>query len=197
VDKFVTKLEDLPAFEVESIEATAGDPRLVGRFNHLRGVRECRSWLYAGLKSLIGDVEGIERSSRRAVFIAPFWTPECPVQLGTVAPWIDGAWQAYQVVMIVGPTSWRRQEFVPSDAQHFVRGTAHGWTKAGARLDEDRQPTFIEAGGWDHEECDLCQAHIGRGGLPYGYVHSDGTWLCDSCYRRYAEPRDLSFLVAT
>jgi hypothetical protein len=79
---------------------------------------------------------------------------------------------------------WERRAFVPSDAQHFWQGDAHGWTKVGVPLSSDQVPTHIEKDGWDHEECQICGMHIGRGVLAEGYVNHDDEWLCQTCYER-------------
>jgi hypothetical protein len=86
----VIRLHDLPGFEVVQISG-ASEPELVGVFTHLRGVRAGRSWLYAGdADSLIGDLIDIDEPTRRAKFTAPFWSPKNPIQVGTVARWLDG-----------------------------------------------------------------------------------------------------------
>ena len=192
-------LADLPSFRVLAIEPL-DDPKLIGKFNHLRSVREGRSWLYAGNEhSLIGDLVSLEPASKQAAFIAPFWEPTTsPVQVGSVVPWLDGYWQAYHITMIVGANvKWRRVEFAASDAQHFKLGTAHGWAKVGQGLPEGAQPTHIQPAGWDHEHCELCNAHIGKGGDPFGHIDAENHWLCEKCYRRYAEPQSLAFARRT
>jgi len=56
-------------------------------------------------------------------------------------------------------------------------------------------PTHVEPGGWNHEECELCYAHVGWRGLPYGYTDRHRRWLCRDCYERYAAQRDLGFIT--
>jgi hypothetical protein len=191
-------LADLPGFRVLAIELLS-EPRLSGEFNHLRSVREGRSWLYAGNEhSLIGDLVALEHTSKQASFIAPFWEPESPIQVGSTVPWLDGYWQAYDITMIVGANArWQRVEFAASDAQHFNLNTAHGWAKVDQELPEGAQPTHIQPAGWDHEHCELCNARIGKGGDPFGHIDSERHWLCEKCYRRYAEPRSLAFATET
>jgi hypothetical protein len=193
----VIRLHDLPGFEVVQISG-ASEPELVGVFTHLRGVRAGRSWLYAGdADSLIGDLIDIDEPTRRAKFTAPFWSPKNPIQVGTVARWLDGYWQAYHVTMILDPqAAWKRTQFTPSPAQHFQRGGVHGWTKAGHKLPDDAVPTHVEEVGWDHEHCELCQSKIGRGGDAHGYVDGHDRWLCQRCYHDYAELRSLGFVFS-
>lgn len=192
-------LADLPAFRVASIDDVSPDPQLLGEFTHLNSVREGRSWLYAGNESsLIGDLVRLDTRTRQAAFVAPFWSRESEIQVGSAVPWADGYWQAYHVTMIVDASAtWRRVEFLSSAAQHFMLGNAHWWGKAGAKLPEGARATHIEPGGWDHEHCELCNKHIGKHGDPFGYPDRDNHWLCVECHLRYAQPRSLEFALAT
>jgi hypothetical protein len=191
----IVELKDLPAFHVREVRLDGPDPRLVGHFSHLQGVCEDRSWLYAGDLSVIGDVTELNERTLSAVFVAPFWTHDSPVQIGSIAPWIAGCWQAYEVTMIIAPdATWRRESFVASDAQHYRQGESHGWTKIGS-APTGAVLTFAEPGGWDHEECRICDSHIGRGGLPFGFVSPAEMWICNDCYERYASKRSLAFLL--
>jgi hypothetical protein len=196
-ERSVTRLEDLPAFRILQI-TNADDPELIGVFTHLKSVRAGRSWLYAGdADSLIGDLVDLDESSRQARFIAPFWSPTSPIQVGSVAPWLDSYWQAYHLTMILdSQVVWKRVQFIPSPAQHFRQGDVYGWTKSGSKLADDTIPTYIDEMGWDHEHCELCQSRIGRGGDTHGYVDRGDRWLCERCYQDYAEPRDLGFVFS-
>ena len=129
----MTQLEDLPAFQVLQI-TNADDPKLVGVFNHLKGVRAGRSWLYAGdADSLIGDLVDVDEATRQARFTAPFWSPSSPIQVGSVVPWLDGYWQAYHLTMILDPeAAWKRTEFTASHCELCQSkigrgGDAHGY----------------------------------------------------------------------
>jgi hypothetical protein len=193
-------LDDFPAFTVEEISVGSDEMRVRGRFNHLTGVRLGPSALYCGDAQWPGDLIQCEPDSRRAVFTTPLWVQRDRLSVGSVVPWLPGGWQYFRVNMILAPTSnWQRRRFVPSDAQHFRLGDGHGWTKVGAELDAGEVPTHVEKRGWDHEECRICDAHIGRGmrRLPEGYVNPDDAWLCQACYERYARTSDLGFIFAT
>jgi len=171
-------------------------PRLVGELTTLANVREGRSWLYDGDESLIGDLEQLQRGERRAVFAAPYWTPESRAQPGISMPWIDGYWQAYHVSMILDtPGTWQRTSFVASDAQYFELAGHRGWQPVGQDLPNGAVGRDVVRGAWDHEHCELCQSKIGVGGAPVGYRDSANRWLCESCYDRYGKHHDLSFLV--
>ena len=193
----ITGLQDLPAFRILHI-FNGDEPQLLGAFNHLKSVQECRSWLYAGDEhSLIGDLFDLNKVTRQARFSAPFWTPDSPIQVGSIVPWVDGYWQAYHITMILNPHApWVRTEFTPSPAQFFRQGDLQGWTKAGHKLHDDYVPTHIVEDGWDHEHCELCGTKIGRSGVSHGYVDSKERWICEECYREYAEPRSLGFVFS-
>jgi hypothetical protein len=191
------KLQDLPRFTISAITGQGGVSRLVGRFSIIAGVREGRSWLYDPVNPLIGDLEKLDLDTREAVFVAPFWTTVSPAQVGAALPWVDGYWQAYHLTMILNEAStWCRSVFSPTEAQYFSLNGVRGWQPAGHDLPPGATPLNVVAGAWDHEHCELCCNKIGEGGTPAGYIDSSNHWLCEECYQRYAEPRDLSFLVA-
>jgi hypothetical protein len=194
-----TRLDDLPAFRVMSISSSDTEPKLVGIFTHLTAVREGCSWLYAGNEfSLIGELVGLEPSTKLATFVAPFWSRESPIQTGSLVPWLWGYWQAYHITMIVAPdATWHPIEFAAQDAQHFLLGGAHGWRKVGDGLPEGAVATHVQPAGWDHEHCELCFQIIGNKGDVFGYVDLENHWLCSECFQRYAEPRDLDFAMGT
>ncbi len=190
------QLDDLPHFVIDAVEEAESAPLLLGRFTTMAGVREGRSWLYDGDESLIGDVESLELSTRRATFSAPDWTSASRAQPGVSLPWVDGYWQAYHLSMILDRANvWHRTTFTPSAAQYFLVQGHQGWQPTGQRLPEGATPEEVVEGGWDHEHCELCMAKIGASGAPIGYRDTSNRWLCERCFQRYAEPRDLAFLL--
>ena len=190
------KLEDLPALVVEEITLECDELRVRGRFSHLTGVVLGTSSLYCGDAQWPGELIEFDSDTRCGIFKTPSWVQRDLIKAGSVVPWLPSGWQFFHVNMIL-TSSWERRTFVPSDAQHFRCGNIHGWTKVGERLSDGNIPTQIEEGGWDHEECRICYAHIGRGGAPDGYVNGDDAWLCTACYELYGRTRDLGFIFAT
>lgn len=188
-------LKDLPAIAVEEITLVTDDLRVRGRFNHLRGVHIGTSYLYCGDAQWPGELIELDVDTRYATFLTPSWVQRDLISVGSVVPWLPCSWQYFHVNMILS-SSWERCTFVPSDAQHFRSGNSHGWTKAGDRLPDGALPTYIEKDGWDHEECRICDAHIGWRGSPEGYVNQDDQWLCAACYERYGRAHDLGFIFA-
>ena len=116
------------------------------------------------------------------------------LEASTSYPWIDGYWQAYQVAMILAGR-WEQREFHAQPARYFRLAGVTGWQPADAPLIDGAEDLGIRPAAWDHEHCELCNAHIGRNGEATGYVDPDDHWLCTGCYKRYAVNHDLSFVA--
>lgn len=188
------KLDDLPALIVDEITLASDEFRVRARFTHLRGVQLGSSFLYCGDAQWPGDLIECDADTRNAVFSAPSWVQRDLVRVGSIVPWLPAIWQFHHVNMILAG-GWELRAFTPSDAQHFRVGSVHGWTKVGSTLSSNEVPTHIEKGGWDHEECQICDAKVGRGGQSNGYVNLDDKWLCQTCHERYGQTRDLGFVL--
>ena len=65
-----------------------------------------------------------------------------------------------------------------------------------AQLNSGEVPTHIERDGGTMRSAGFCDTHIGRGGLLEGHVNQDDQWLCQTCFERYGQPRDLAFIFA-
>ena len=191
-------LEQIPAIVVEEISVVSDELQLRGRFTHLNGVQLGPSALYCGDAQWPGELVECNRDSREALFTAPLWVLRDRISVGSTVPWLPDGWQYFHVNLVTAPTSaWNRRDFVASDAQHFRVGNAHGWAKAGAKLEPDHELTHVEPGGWDHEHCEICSARIGSGGMTEGYVNESDAWLCGTCYEQYARAHDLAFMFTT
>ena len=109
---------------------------------------------------------------------------------------------ACELQMLAGSAGLDRQVTEPQVTRledlpaHFRQGDVHGWTKAGATLPDDAIPTGVNDGGWDHQHCELCESHIGRGGGAHGYVDRNDRWLCERCFQNDADPRSLGFVFS-
>ncbi len=188
----------LPQFTVLEVRAPRadGDTEIVGRLSHLRGVRNDAGLLYRpGGPSIVGDLGAVPRDTAAPVVfttpdagLAPELTP------GAVYPWLDGYWQAYHLDMILAsPDCWQRRVFAASPAQYFRQAGVTGWQPVGGPLPDGAEDLGVRAGAWDHEHCELCEAHIGAGGTSEGYVDPGNRWLCPACFERYAACGDVSF----
>ena len=89
---------------------------------------------------------------------------------------------------------WEPRTFSAAPAQYFRLGGATGWQPVGEALPHGAEDLGVRDGGWDHEHCELCNAHIGGTSDPHGYVDPEEHWLCPPCYQRYAVARDLAFV---
>lgn len=191
-------LSALPHFIVEKVLPASGngDQVVVGRFSHLRGVRNDGGWLYRRPgPSIVGGLSHVPPDAGEAVEFRTADLELAPeLRPGVSYPWVDQYWQAYHVDMVLAGR-WEPRTFAAMAARYFRLDGATGWQPADARLPKGAEDLGVRAGAWDHEHCELCRARIGAGGSPHGFVDPEEHWLCASCHPRYAIPRDLSFLV--
>jgi len=104
-------------------------------------------------------------------------------------------WQAPLVEAVASTaTAWRRFIFQPTDAVHFLLGTAAGWQEVGGELPTSAVESGVESGGWNHEHCSLCGSYIDVDS-PTGYADDNGLFLCAVCYDKYAAHHDVSFVL--
>jgi hypothetical protein len=193
------QLADLPHFKIEEIVPVRNrDVRLAGNFNHLSGVREGRSWLYAPRPSIIGDLIELIPENKSAVFNASIldFTPK--IEKGMIFPWIDGYWNSNLIEKILNKNKlWIRTKFEPDDAMAFSQNGVKGWQKSTQSIPKGSKSLGIISKGWDHEHCEICNGEIGAKGNDFGYVSNDDFWLCPDCYEKYGARHDLSFMDAS
>lgn len=195
------RLVDLPHFQIKKILPVSdghGDLRLIGIFNHLSGVRENRSWLYAPPPSIIGDLVELVPEQKSAAFIASIWDSTPKIEVGMIFLWIDGNWNSNLIERILDTNKkWVRTKFEPSDAIAFTQNDMRGWGKATHPIPEGSKSLGIIPNGWDHEHCEICNRGIGAKGTEFGYVGDENFWLCPDCYEKYGANQDLSFMDGT
>ena len=188
-------LPGLPQFTVDEVRLQGNRTAVVvGRFSHLRGVRNDGGYLYrrpgpsiAGELSAIPTAPGETVEFRTAdLDLAPELRP------GSVYPWVDHYWQPYHVDMVLAGR-WEPRRFAAKAARYFRLDGVTGWQPDGGPLPDGAEDLGAREAAWDHEHCELCGRHIGGLGDPHGYVDPDERWLCQACYERYAVPRDVSF----
>jgi hypothetical protein len=194
-------LEDFPHFVVSGIQVRKQFPdyfdfSLIGQFDKTDGVSQGRSWLLLPERSaLIGDFSNFDSQDGSAVFHST--GKEIPAVQGATLPYLSSYWQAYHVWMVLdGGSRWRRVRFDALDAlsESFTADDGTDYRKLSKlKLDEDApDASQVVAGGWDHEHCELCNAHIDDGN--FGYTDTDGWWVCLSCFEKYVSRQDLSFI---
>ena len=190
-------LSGLPQFTVDTVHVEpGGDAIVVGRLSHLRGVRNESGWLHRRPgPSIVGTLDRMPSAAGEAV---AFRTPDAALapelRAGAVFPWVDWYWQPYHVDMILDG-EWERRRFAPGPARYFRLNGVTGWQPDDGPLPDGAEDLGVRAGGWDHEHCELCRATIGAGGAAEGRVTPHDLWLCEPCFHRYAEPRDLGFMT--
>jgi hypothetical protein len=193
------QLGALPHFKIEKIVPDEfGHLQLAGAFNHLFGVREGRSWLYAPPPSIIGDLVELIPEHKSAVFIASVWDFTPKIKEGMIFPWIDGYWNAKLIERILETKkSWVRTKFESSDALAFDQDGVRGLGKATLPIPPKSKSLGLVHKGWDHEHCEICRNTIGTNGLEFGYTDPENFWLCPDCYEKYGASHDLSFMDAS
>lgn len=187
-------LSGLPQFTIDARRQDEDGVVLTGHLSHLRGVRNDGGWLYrTNAPAIVGTLSGIPVAAGESVeFRSPDDDMASELSPGETYPWIDLYWQAYHVTMILAGR-WQPRRFVAVGAHYFRQGGVVGWQLLGGLLPEGAEDLGVREGAWDHEHCELCNAHIGGAGDPDGYVDPEDHWLCRGCYERYAVPGDVSF----
>lgn len=183
-------LSDLPHFTVTSISSGGKSARVTGCFNRLDDVTEGRCWLLVrNAENATGSLAELDTNAKTAVFITAY-----PTQLtvGMTLPYIDAYWRAPIVEMILGDRSAQKRIFKSQDAVMDLYEGGRILEKAATASTSDRRTKQVVTGGWDHEHCKICWAHIDPGQV--GYADEDDHWLCESCYQQFAIPHDLSFM---
>jgi hypothetical protein len=196
------QLEDLPHFMVSGVKRgeVASDGyiplELSGAFDTLEGIREGRCWLLLpGKQSLIGDLTSLNPDTRTALCLTS--EKAVPDVLGRSLPYLDGFWQAYHVWMVTDANQpWQEVVFHSSDAVSFSCEGGDGRKIRGlrkAKPEDSQNPELqIVRNGWDHEHCELCNAHIDPGDSCHR--DAEGAWVCQRCFRQFVQPHDLSFI---
>ena len=215
------RLEDLPQFTTTSVRELSTDStgyteyELRGEFDRIPALSDPRCWLLQpGGGYLIGDLTIVDPNARTAAYLTS--EQALPATVGSQFAFLSAHWQAFHVWMVLDPGwPWERRLFKASDAiaRPFEAADAsiidgkevRRWMEIKkadgsspiTRIYPDLNgqaslPTDMIPGGWDHEHCELCKNQIRAG--DYGYIDSDGRWMCATCYEKYVLPRDLSFI---
>lgn len=174
-------------------------------------------WLLIGERATVCvQWEHFDEGRRAATIVAD--EKERPDIAGKTLYYLSPAWEAYHVWMVLDEEwGWQRVLFQSVDAvaetfeandvsivdgrevktwTKLIRADKHTGTERYAPELADG-PTSGAAprlmpGGWDHEHCQLCRAHIDDG--DFGYRDRDDLWTCESCYEKYVKTHDLSFV---
>jgi hypothetical protein len=207
-------ISELPHFTVtvtKQLEASnESSPHfaLSGIFDRIRGVKEGEGWLFLPERTILcGDIQRLNLDERTATFLTE-GDPEIDIT-GESLPFLDGCWKGYHVLMVSEPAwVWTRILFQAQDAVAEMWTDEDGSEWAILRMKHvegvpnvsyrvypnipDIAPDGTVIGGWDHEHCELCEAHIEP--EQFGYVDRGNHWVCEKCYTTFVSVHDISFL---
>jgi hypothetical protein len=174
-------------------------------------------WLLVGERDcLCVQWKSQDETALSAVFVG--YEKDIPDVVGATLYYLSPYWQAFNIWMVLDSQwGWERVKCEPIDAVaddfetqdvSIVDGReVKRWTtlkRADNRGHSTRHyPVNVDGsgveagsrvvpGGWDHEHCALCDAHINAG--DFGYCDPDDRWMCEACYEKYVIPRDLAFV---
>lgn len=144
------ELTGLAQFVVDDVAPASanGDAVVVGRFSHLRGVRNDGGYLYRRPgPSIAGALVRMPATPGEAV---EFRTPDLALapemRPGVAYPWVDRYWQVYHVDMVLAGR-WKARTFAAAAAHRFrLRGIA-GWQPVGAPVPEGAEDLGVREGG--------------------------------------------------
>lgn len=171
------------------------------------------------LIALTGDLAFLDLNERTALYRTS--DESAPDVVGSNLTYLGARWEPHHVWMVVAPGwTWSRVLFqavdvmsriVRKDEMSIVDGQeVREWIeikKPGGKTGLSRyypvfpdgritlppaEPDGVIRGGWDHEHCELCAAHIDTGN--YGYIDLSGHWICEVCHGKYVVNHDLSFI---
>jgi hypothetical protein len=192
-------ISDLPQFSISAAQYWADEYDtidLTGLFDHLEGVREGMCWLLLSEKqSYYGEMSSFSSEAKTGLFRTHVKSP--PIFEAVTFCYLSAYWQAYHVWMVTDTNlSWQELVFESFAAvSDRIEGSdGQKLTRLRKASPEDlRNPDLtIVQNGWDHEHCELCNSHIDPGDQCY---YGDASyWVCRSCYQKYVQPHDLSFI---
>ncbi|MGH9738064.1 MAG: hypothetical protein ACRD4X_05695 [Candidatus Acidiferrales bacterium] len=191
---------------------------LYGEFDRsIKAIDQHWFWLLIGERDCIcASPQSRDHDSKAAVLSCD--EKDEPKVVGQSLAYLSPYWQAYNVWMVLDPEwGWTRTQFHGLDAYaenfdaHDVsivdgrevrvwtklepvdekRGVSRSYPASNQTLPPDTDRKLIP-GGWGHEHCDLCKAHIDP--EQFGYRDPDERWMCEKCYERYVLQRDLAFV---
>lgn len=209
--------KDLPQFTVTAVEQGEADFdgnvewRLRGHLSRLEGATlDGWTWLLLPGRSAetgyFTEPKGDTHETTFAIF-----SRNKPELAGQSLACLNRGHQAYHVWMIEdGPTAWAEHTFVASDALAEIvigsdgkryqkwsklQNTENGPPNPGADPAQEIGRTWVIPGGWDHEHCEICNAHIDPGDRHFYYAEF-GAFLCVSCYEKYVVTGSIGFAIS-
>jgi len=190
-------LKGLPVLRILSVDCLeGGDAVVTGDLESCTLEARGPQWFWlwpSETQAITPVIREIEPTTGKVVVLISREDLGEAIHAGAALPWVGPYWQAYHVQMIHAGR-WRRLELEPKDASHFNLHGKHGRGPIDQMIPSGAAQTSVETEGWDHEHCEICEATIGSGGSPIGFVDPDDHWLCPECHEKWAVPRSLEFL---
>ncbi len=190
-------LDVLPLLHVVTVDPTSNGGILVhGHLDHWKDLAgSLWFWLWpSDTEAIIPSVDKLDELTGEVSLLIDKEDVRDTIRSDVSLHWLIPAHQAYHVSMIL-QGKWSKRELKAQDAVHFKQDQAHGWTRVDMPLPEGAVQTGVQAGGWDHEHCEICNGRISEDDYSFGYVDEREHWLCPPCYERWAVPRSLVFLA--
>jgi hypothetical protein len=185
-------ISDLPRFSVGAVryhEDEHATIEVTGQFDRSEAVREGVCWLLLPDKeNYYGELFSFKLETKIGKFRTHVKSP--PRFDGRTFYHLSAYWQAYHVWMVMDASlSWQKLIFQSFDAvSDRIEGSdGQRLTRLRKATPEDlRNPELdIVQRGWDHEHCELCNAHIDPGDCCY---YGDASyWVCQRCYHKYVQ----------
>jgi hypothetical protein len=164
-----------------------------GIFNTLEGVDKGSGYLFISEECLIeGEFVAVKSEAKTADFVTESPMAESQIVIGCVYPYIYAYWGDQIQIILDRTRKWVRKKFQAEDAVEFQDQGTIVWRRKKDHPDlHGRKDINIIPKGWEHEHCQICMATIceEKGFEPYGYVDKNESWICETCYHKYVEPR--------
>jgi hypothetical protein len=119
-----------------------------------------------------------------------------PLAIGEVAAVVDAWWEPYALNLIENAKSeWIATEFRPSDAWVTIHPNGGRALMKPRPGDKKNSNQTIVQGGWDHEHCAVCHAHISMYENQHAYRNAEDDWICGDCYEKYGELKSIALVL--
>lgn len=189
------KLKDFPQFTIVKAQSINDKFEFSGFFNQTESVLETRCWLVKGGEAFIGDLIDFNSDKKTAKFIYYWAEGSEKIRQNETLAWMNASWNwDFYSAILDEKADWKQEVFQVKDAQVFyLPDGTKGWREVGQKATwENEKIGEVIKDGWDHEGCEICYKHIGKGGDFECYKYK-WFWLCVSCFNKYASNHDLSF----
>jgi len=127
------RLAVLSQFQIRSMRPGTEDALVTGTFSRVEDIAVTdRGWLFvSNAESAIADIAALD--GRVADLVVPNWSLTAHMYVGATLLWLDGWWQARDVVFLLDTTKkWQRVKYKATDGVVFAKKVLQcrscGWT---------------------------------------------------------------------